>query len=428
MISADRKSMPGIQIPKLGILPEIEEFKLDNNITLFQIGMGLEDLLRLDFIFDAGQVFENKPLQASTTNMMLLEGSKARSAEEINRLLDFYGTFPNLITEKDSAGFSIIFMNRHLDRITDLCREILFEPVFPKKEFRILINNRLQQYLVNREKIQTIAREMFFESIYGADHPYGRQILREDFKNITTDKLEHFHRRFYNPGNMVIIASGKLHDSFPEIMNRSFGALDPELAYQQQGIRPVIRAQDPQKISVRKDGAVQSAIRIGKATINKTHTDYPGLKVVNMVLGGYFGSRLMKNIREDKGYSYGIHSAVASLRDSGFISISTEVGSNYTQYTLQEIYKEIRALQNEPVGAEELDVVRGYMMGELIRLFDGPCASADTFRSVWEFGLGIDYFRKFERRIKTITPDEIIHLARTYYNIAELNEIITGPG
>lgn len=426
-MSVDRKSIPRIQIPKLSVIPEIERSKLDNDLTLFLIRMGHEDLLRLDFVFEAGQVFENKPLQASTTNMMLLEGSKNHSAEEINRLLDFYGTFPNLITEKDTAGFSIIFMNRHLEKITSLCHEILFEPIFPNKEFSILINNRLQRYLVNMEKVQTIARDMFFESLFGTGHPYGHQVVRTDFENLSVDDLELFHRMLYNPGNMAIIASGKIHDSLPEALNRYFGAYNQGLTGSEPVIRPGIHLQDPRRISMKKEGAIQSAIRIGKATINKTHIDYPGLKVVNTILGGYFGSRLMKNIREEKGYTYGIHSALASLRDSGYISVSTEVGSNHAKSALQEVYKEIRSLQNEPVGTDELDIVRGYMMGELIRLFDGPFSTADTFRSVWEFGLGTDYFPEFEKKIKTIMPDEIIHLARTYYNIEQFHEIIAGP-
>jgi predicted Zn-dependent peptidase len=177
---------------------------------------------------------------------------------------------------------------------------------------------------------------------------------------------------------------------------------------------------------IKKAGAIQTAFRIGSSTINKRHPDYPGLKFLNVILGGYFGSRLMKNIREDKGFTYGIHSSVSSLDLSGFKVISTEVGKNNSEKAFAEIYKEIRLLQEKPVEIDELEVVRKYMAGEMIRMFDGPFAIAESFRAVWEFGLDYNYFIRLMNTIRTITPDEIIRLANTYYNIDDLYEITAG--
>ena len=180
------------------------------------------------------------------------------------------------------------------------------------------------------------------------------------------------------------------------------------------------------KVSINKPGAVQTAIRIGSATINKRHPDYPGLKILDAILGGYFGSRLMKNIREEKGYTYGISSSLTSLDLSGYKVISTEVGRINTQKTIDEIYKEIRLLQTVPVGRDEMAVVRNYMSGEMVRMFDGPFALAESFRSAWEFGLDNSYYHRLAEKIITIEPDEIIELARKYYNIDELYEVTAG--
>jgi predicted Zn-dependent peptidase len=188
----------------------------------------------------------------------------------------------------------------------------------------------------------------------------------------------------------------------------------------------ILKANELKKVHIHKSGMVQDAIRIGSATINKRHTDYPGLKVVDSILGGYFGSRLMKNIREEKGFTYGISSSLSSFDLSGYKVISTEVGSKNCQKAIGEIYKEIRLLQKVPVKKEELAVVRNYMSGEMVRMFDGPFALAESFRSAWEFGLDNSYFYKLAEKIKTIEPDEIIELARTYYNIDELYEITVG--
>ena len=427
MIQPDRKSIPPVNDLKLENIPKVKEVSLKNGVSLFLIPAGLEDLMRLDFIFKAGQVFEDIPLQASSTNMMLLEGTHSHTAEGINLLLDYYGTFPNLFTEKDSAGLSIIFLNRHKEKIPEMCREILFSPSFPEKEFNILINNRLQRFIINREKVQNIARDTFFETIFSSQHPYGRQLSTTDFENISTDNLAAFHRKQYTTGNMTIIASGRIHDSMADFIDKLFGNIDLDKT-EEYAEAPVLKPNEyPQKISVKKEGAIQTAIKIGKATINKTHPDYQGLKIVTMILGGYFGSRLMRNLREDKGYTYGVHAALSSLHQSGYFAVSTEVGSIHAHQAIEEIYREISILQQKPLEDSELEIVKGYMMGELLRLFDGPFSTADSFRSAWEFGLGPDYYFGYEEKIKTMTSEEIIHLARTYYNIKELIEVTAGP-
>jgi predicted Zn-dependent peptidase len=178
---------------------------------------------------------------------------------------------------------------------------------------------------------------------------------------------------------------------------------------------------------VEKRGAIQAAIRIGSATINKKHQDYNGLLILDTILGGYFGSRLMKNIREEKGYTYGINSSLMSMYQSGYKIIATEVDKKYTDKTIDEIYKEIRLLQTRPVEPDEMQVAKSFLAGEMVRMFDGPFALAESFRAVWEFGLDNRYYYDLGEKIKTIEADEIITLANTYYNIDDLYEIIAGP-
>jgi predicted Zn-dependent peptidase len=183
----------------------------------------------------------------------------------------------------------------------------------------------------------------------------------------------------------------------------------------------------PGRITLEKKNAIQAALRIGSITIGKRHPDYHGLKIFDTILGGYFGSRLMKNIREGKGYTYGINSSVVSFELAAYKSISTEVGIEHVAATINEIGIEIRRLQNEPVGYVELELVRNYMLGEIVRMFDGPFATTDSFRAVWEFGLDYSYYTSMANKIRTIGADEIMHIARTYYKIEDLFEIVVGP-
>jgi predicted Zn-dependent peptidase len=424
MNNLQRIQPPVFPVEKV-IIPEAKSLKLNNGVPVYLIEAGTEDIMRLEFIFKAGQIKEYLPLLSSTCNMMLSEGSQNYTSEALNRLLDFYGIFMNQSAEKDSAGIVLFFLNKHIEKVLELSREILFRPVFPEQELNALMKKRLRWYMVNREKVQNLAMDQFFESLFGKNHPYGYQITEKDFENISPSQLSDFHSKYYNPDNMAVIISGKIHDKTTELLNLFFGNTG-SAEIRKVDSHNFLKSGDLKKVHINKSGTVQNAIRIGSATINKRHPDYQGLKVVDSILGGYFGSRLMKNIREEKGYTYGISSSLSSLELTGYKVISTEVGQKNSQKAIDEIYKEIRLLQKEPVKNEEMAVVRNYMSGEMVRMFDGPFALAESFRSAWEFGLDNAYYYRLAEKIKTIKADEIIELARTYYNVDDLYEITVG--
>lgn len=419
-----RLQPPVFPIEKVSI-QEAKSFRLNNGVPVFLIEAGTEEIMRLEFVFRAGQVKEHLPLLASTCNLMLSEGSQNYSSEELNRLLDFYGIFFNQSAEKDCAGVVLFFLNKHIEKVLELSHEILFRPVFPEAELNSLMKKRLRWYLVNREKVQNLAMDQFFESVFGKSHPYGYQIREQDFENMTPAVLSDFHTKYYTSENMTIIISGKLHSKTPDLLNSYFGERGSNKNITEVPAYP-LKGEKSKKIHISKPGTVQNAIRIGSATINKRHSDYPGLKILDSILGGYFGSRLMRNIREKKGLTYGISSTISSLDLSGYKVISTEVGQKNCQRAIDEIYKEIKLLQNVRVKNSELAVVQNYMSGEMLRMFDGPFALAESFKSAWEFGLDNNYYFRLSEKIKTIEADEIIELARTYYNIGDLYEITVG--
>lgn len=423
------KSLQRVQPPvfpaEKAVIPDAKSFRLNNGIPVYLIEAGTEDIMRLEFVFRAGQVKEDLPMLSSTSNMMLTEGSENYTSEELNRILDFYGVFLNSSSEKDSAGIVLFFLNKHIDKALELSREILFRPVFPEAELNALMNKRLRWFMVNREKVQNLAIDHFFESVFGKHHPYGHQVKEHDFESMNPALLSDFHSKYYTPDNMAVIISGKIHEKTIELLNYYFGDLISKKIYAEEPGNILIE-EKRKKVHINKTGTVQSAIRIGSQTINKRHPDYPGLKILDSILGGYFGSRLMKNIREDKGYTYGISSSVSSLDLTGYKVISTEVGKKNCKKAVDEIYNEIRLLQNVPIQKEELTLVRNYISGQMVRMFDGPFALAESFKSVWEFGLDNGYYKRLAEKIKTIQPDEITELARTYYNINELYQITVG--
>jgi predicted Zn-dependent peptidase len=302
-----------------------ESVSLKNGIPLFLINAGTEDVMRMEFIFRAGMVKEYLPLLATSTNMMLTEGSEKYSSEELNSILDFYGIFLSLSVEKDTAGLTVYFLNKHIDKVLELIREVLFRPVFPEKELNLLMKKRLARFKVARERVQHLAMDQFFESVFGPHHPYGRQVCENDFNGMCPSLLADFHTKFYTPEKMTVIISGRIHEQTVAYSEKYFGNMQSKEIYIEDP-ENVIKGADQRKKHIEKVSAVQTAFRIGSATINKRHSDYPGLKFLNVLLGGYFGSRLMKNIREEKGFTYGIHSFVSSMDLAGYKVISTEAG------------------------------------------------------------------------------------------------------
>ncbi len=424
MTPLQRIQPPVFPIEKVSIA-EAGSYTLRNGVPVYLIEAGTEDVMRIEYTFRAGQVKETKPLLASTASMMLSEGSQSYTSEELNRLLDFHGAFMNPYSEKDRAGVVIYFLSKHAEKILELSREILFRPAFPDKELHALLKKRQRWFIVNRDKVQNLAADQFYESIFGKSHPYGYQVTENDFSGIERENLADYHSRYYTPGNMAIIVSGKINIKTCELLDNLFGDMEYGKTLKSEPML-IPSGEAEKKVHVAKPGAVQTAIRIGSTTINKRDPDYPGLKILNTLLGGYFGSRLMKNIREEKGYTYGISSNLTSLDLSGFKVISTDVGQkNYTK-AIEEIYREIELLQKTTVDPEELRVVKNYMSGEMVRMFDGPFALAESFRAVWEFGLDNSYYLRLAEKIRTIDPDEIIELARTYYKREDLYEITAG--
>lgn len=424
MNSLQRIQPPVFPVVKV-VIPEVKSLNLINGIPVYLIEAGTEEIMRMEIIFRAGQAKEKIPLLASTTNLMLSEGSQNYTSEELHSLLDYYGAFLNMNPEKDLAGIVLFFLNKHIDKVLELAREILFRPSFPEAELNNLMKKRLRWFLINREKPGNLAIDGFFESAFGKLHPYGRQLEETDFEAINPVLIREFYSKYYTPDNMTIIVSGKIHPKTIDLLNKYFGEITSGKLV---GVDPVIDfwPQEKKEVHIYKPDAVQTAIRIGSPTINKRHSDYTGLKIVNTIMGGYFGSRLMKNIREEKGFTYGISSSVTSLDLSGYKVISTEVSPRNCSETIDEIFHEIKDLQNQRVNGTELALVRNYMSGEMVRMFDGPFAIAESFRSVWEFGLDNDYFRRLSEKILKITPDEIIQLARTYYKIDELYKVTVG--
>jgi zinc protease len=418
-IAPPYQEIKGINIPPPRLV------HLGNGLPVYLIEGGDQGILKIDLFFNAGSKYQSRTLTAFSVNNMIQEGTNRHSSTEIANILDFHGSYLQLNVDKDMASVGLLSLTKHIDQTLPLLEEMIKRPIFPVDELSSFLQRHRQQYIVENSKVKNMARLLFMEKIYGAKHPYGLRAEMEDFERLDRDSLSDFHTLHYHGHNAYAILSGKADDTALKLFDRYFGneswinnkALMPQL--------PSPLGTTGEHV-VEKAGSVQSAIRVGRLLFNRNHPDYNGLMVLNCLLGGYFGSRLMKNIREDKGYTYGISSLLVSLQDSGFWVIVSEVGASVTRPALEEIYREMHRLRDETVEEEELSRVKSYMLGELLRGFDGPFAQADNLANVLDNSLDMTYYENLAIEIQHLSAEQIQELAKKYLDPRDFITIIAG--
>ncbi len=400
--------------------------KLDNGLEMVIFKTGSQEIVKIELIFEAGIIKQIKNLVASTTNTMLQEGSQNFTAEEIAEELDFYGSHLSLSIDKDFAKITLFSLEKHLEKGINILLELIQYPTFPQEKLDRYLAKRLQSFKLDMEKVKDLASRKFTQELFGNNHPYGSVAEESDFSNIKRQDLVDYFETYYQPSNCKMIVAGQFSKQLLDRIEQSFS----NWKNSGQQIEASMKFVNPQLESVdfliKKKDAMQSGLRLGKILFNRTHQDYARMQVVNTLLGGYFGSRLMKNIREDKGYTYGIGSALISQKETGYLTIVSEVNATVSKETIIEIKKEIKILQTELVSEGELSKVKSYMLGRLLRAVDGPFALSDTYLNAYLYGMDWDYYRNYIKTIRKITSEEIMQLCQRYLQEDSLIKVIVG--
>ncbi len=420
-----RKIHPQSKAIETVSLVEPEKYLLDNGVPVYLINAGTQEIVKIDLIFNAGSKMQDIPLQAQFTSKCLVEGTESFDSKTIAETVDFYGAYLKPSVSKDDASVSLYSLNKHLAQLMPVFAEVALKPSFPGHEIATMVQKLRQEYLVNIEKGSFIAQQQFSGLIFGNQHPYGKSMVLKDYENINSPVLNKFFDKFYKTSAFKIIVSGKVNNGLIKMLNQYFG--QHKVIFEEY--LPAGLFISPSSLAehfTAKDDALQSALRIGKATINKKHNDFLPFMVVNTILGGYFGSRLMTNIREDKGYTYGIGSGLASLTHAGMFFIASEVGNEVTGKAIEQIFIEIEKLRNEPVKDEELSLVKNYLLGTFLRSADGPFALADLFKATLDYGLDMSYYDTFLHTVKNITIKDIQDIAVKYLQPDSMIRLVVG--
>jgi len=398
--------------------------KLENGCNVFCFNSGDQELVRIEWVFGNQRFNPASPLLNLAANSMLTEGTSTLTSQQIADGIDFYGAFIQVDYGYDNSQVTLFSLNKHLQHTLPVIKDIITDSVFPEKELETFIRNQQQKLQVSLQKNDFVARRIFNKALYG-NTLYGLGADADDYKTLHRDDLLTHFKQMYQPCNCTILIAGKIEQPILDLIINTFddwknSAMPPDNS------QPELQSSTERFYFTEKPEALQSAIRVGMPVINRTHPDFPAMQVLNTVLGGYFGSRLMANIREDKGYTYGIGSGMTSLKQSGSLFIATEVGADVCKAALTEIEKELNLLKNELIPAEELSLVRNFMMGSLLGSLENVFSHADKFKNLYFSGLGYDYYDRYVETVKTVTADELQQLANQYLNFDQFYKVIVG--
>lgn len=403
--------MPHIN-PIAKINPLKVEKEIINGIPCTYISDSSQPLIKLDFIFKAGEVFNDNPLVASFTGNMLLESTKRRSAKEIGEALDFLGCEFSNSTGMIYSSFSLITLTKHFAEALEIINEMFTEPKFDQNDFNKLIKNTKKQFLVDLENVNFVARREFKKILFGENTRYGKLFYEDDFKKLNISQLQEHYNIYYNKSNLRLFLAGDISYKNLNLLNKKLllktGQLQSDISFNPRNYSK------PQKVFIEKKNALQSAIRIGKLVVPLQHEDYYPLHIAVTLLGGYFSSRLMKELRENKGYTYGIGAFTVSLRETGYMIITTEVDSSVTNEAIKTIYQVIDDFCSATVTEEELNKALAYLKGEYLRNFDGCFNTIEAVKSLDDIGLDLEQYDKYWKILNEITSEKIYQISNRY--------------
>jgi zinc protease len=407
-------------------LPPYVRYTLSNGVEVYAIDLGKVDAMMVSWIFDAGNSYETGKGIAAAANSLLKNGTSARKAFDISEHFDYYGAYLNRACHHETAELTLHCLNQHFRELVPVIAELVSDSVYPEEELAIYKKNAQQRLQVSLKKSDFVAGRLIDSYLYGEGHPYGRFNNPEDYQALMREELLDFYQERYQAGACRIMAAGKLPADLIPLLEQHFGALPlgkPAMgaAVPEFEIRPA--GQKKYRVTNDSNG-VQGSIRIARNFPNRHHPDFQRVQVLNNVFGGFFGSRLMTNIREDKGYTYGIYSYLVNNRQESALMISTEAGKEVCEPTIEEVYKEMNLLREELIDEEELQMARNFAIGSVLGDLDGPFHVASRWKSILLNGLDENYFREGVRIVKTITPEELRELAIKWLDPAEFFELV----
>lgn len=395
--------------------------KLNTDCILYHMAEVPNETARIELYFDAGKSRGTKGI-ANFTNGLLLSGTKTRSAIQIQDNINSLGGFYESGVSLENSAITLYCLREYAVELLEILIDSISNVEFFEKEVKEYLAENKQKWRINMEKVSFLAQREFQQKMFPNQTAYGDVTAEEYFEATTVDDLKKFHGDHYKNGLRRVVVVGDLNEQQMD----QIATLCKPLSKSTQSSYENNFGNEPGEFIFEKNSALQTAVRIGRTLFNKNHEDYLDFLILMTLLGDYFGSRLMSNIREDKGYTYGIGSMLSELHNTGFFVTATEVRKEVKKETLKEIKNEFERLQTELVDHDELELVKNYMLGQLLKSADGPYAMMDLYMSAELHGLELDFYNQALQSIQSISAERILHLAKKYLNWSDMTVVAFG--
>lgn len=418
--------IPQIKPVRLKELALPQETVLPNGVRLYRIPGARQGVVRFDVLVKGGYGVQEKPLQAMFVNRMLREGAGDFTAEEISRRLDYYGAGIDMYSSQGCNHLTLFALSKHFVPLLALLETIVKHPLFPEKNLETVKSNNKSYYAVNSRKVDVVSQRYFENSLWGEGHPLGHIVRPEDYDAITRDDLLSYYSKVYNSKNCTLFISGDADDAMLAEISKCFGTGEWGSG---EAVADVEVAAPCQISGLRKttvEGTMQSAVKLGFMALDSSHPDFFKFRFLTVLLGGYFGSRLMSNIREENGYTYHIAAELDAYGKRNAFMISSEADHDNIAPLLKEVYHELERIVNEPIPNEEVELVRNYISGELCREYEGHSAKSEVFINTWLSGEKFSFVNDYIKVVAEVSADELHEVARKYLNSGNMIEIIAG--
>ncbi|HET9438537.1 MAG TPA: pitrilysin family protein [Longimicrobiales bacterium] len=421
-----KEAAPALAAPKEFKLPAKQQFTLPNGMKVTLVPFGSTPKVDVQLVVRAGNVDEraDQVWVADIMADLLREGTLKRSATEVNTAAASMGGSINSSVSLDELTVSGQALSEHATSLIQLLSEVALQPRFPETELARIKQNRLRQLAVSKSQPGTLAVEKFHNVMF-PNHPYGRYFPTEAMlQGYTIQQVRDFYDRNVTASRAHLFVAGQFDaNALTQTIRSTFGSWKAG-----QPAKPAAPTMANKRAIylIDRPGAVQSSMYIGAPTIDPSNPDYRALQVTNMLLGGAFGSRITRNIREDKGYTYSPFSTVNARYRNAFWAEIADVTTNVTGASLKEIFAEIDRLQQEPPSATELKGIQDNMIGQYMMQGSSRGGIISLLRAINLHGLPESYINDYVKQVSAVTAQEVTRVAKQYINDDNFTIVVVG--
>lgn len=419
-----------IDKPTIAPIPEISfplfhEYHLDGGLQVYELRGGMAGVCKMDVIFYSGRPFELKKTLSRAATSLIKEGTTLHSSADLAEFFDYHGSTLSVFSTMDHGGLTLLCLSRYFEKMLPEFIDVLHDAVFPEEEVTKFKQNAKEKLKEDLSRNDAIAYRKITEEIFGVDHPYGYNSSIESIVSLSREDMLDHYRKTYVQENGYIVLSGDIPENSREILNKYFSKVE---VGQKAVLTHSMDVAPKGGYNIYAEGANdhQNSIRIGMRTVKRGHPDFPGLALLDNLFGGYFGSRLMRNIREDLGLTYNIYSNIELMYFDAYWMISTETSNENAGKTVDQIKKEMKSLRTTLVTDKELDMARNYLLGNLLTSLDSTFSIASMHRNLLCEGSDPHFLNQIIEEIKGVTPKDLLELSNKYLNWDDFITVVVG--